>query len=57
MTTQKTPAEVTSLVIEAAANMGLEHEFISTMLMYLVEHSSEDLVDQAINVAVREWDL
>ena len=57
MTTQKTPAEVTSLVIEAAANMGLEYEFISTMLMYLVEHSSEDLVDQAINVAVREWDL
>lgn len=52
-----TPNERVSLAVTNAANCGLYQEFVVSMLIYLVEHSSAELVDQAIADASLEWDL
>lgn len=52
-----TPLEQTSLAITNASILGLQSEFTTSMLLYLVEHSSAELVDQAIADASLEWDL
>lgn len=52
-----TPNERVSLAVTNAANCGLYQEFVVSMLIYLVEHSSAELVDQAIVDASLEWDL
>lgn len=52
-----TPNERVSLAVTNAAISGLYQEFVVSMLIYLVEHSSAELVDQAIADASLEWDL
>lgn len=51
------PTEKISLAVTHAAIMGLQSEFTVSVLIYLAEHSSAELVEQAIADANREWDL
>lgn len=57
MSTELTPMQSISLAITHAGNFGLDHEFIMSVLSYLAEHTSAELVDQAIEHASTEWDL
>ena len=49
--------EKISLAITNAAILDLQSEFMVSMLIYLAEHSSTELVDAAIADASLEWDL
>ena len=49
--------EKISLAVTNAAILDLQSEFMVSMLIYLAEHSSTELVDAAIADASLEWDL
>lgn len=49
--------EKISLAITNAAILGLQSEFLVSLVIYLAEHSSAELVDAAIADASLEWDL
>lgn len=57
MSISLSPTEKISLAITNAAIMGLQSEYLTSLVIYLAEHSSPELVDQAIADASLEWDL
>ena len=55
--TTLSPLDRVSLAITNASVYDMNQEFTTSLLIYLVEHSSAELVDQAIASASKEWDL
>lgn len=52
-----TPVEQLSLAVTNAAILGLQSEFLTSVVIYLAEHSTPELVKEAIADANKEWDL